>query len=158
MSLLPNGIRLSQPSFEFGIDFGSGCESKMMDMIPRRNRLNFSKTRLFKSSGQNDMAIDPFRTGRQLRKRHPHLKRYPRLLGQYLHLSASPNCFQHRLVNFTDFRRLAFEVRLQIMPAAKVRLITIRELPFAPGAFPQGPFGTPFHSILRSLCFLVLNF
>jgi hypothetical protein len=45
-------------------------------------------------------------------------------------------------------RRLAFKMRLQIVPAAKMRLIPIRELPFALGAFPQGPFRAPFHSAL----------
>jgi hypothetical protein len=145
MFLLPNCIRLLEPSRNIFVDFVRRRQSKVMHVIARRKRFDFSKARMFEPARQNNMTIDPFGTSGQLGKRHSNLKSNARFFGQNRDRTAAPDCLENRFVDFVDLLGLAFEMMFQIVDSAEVRLVPIREFAFALRAFPQGPFRAPLH-------------
>src|SRR5690349_5637486 len=123
MFLLTDRISLYQPAFKFGVNICHCQQSKMMDMIARRDRLDFSKTRLFKSAGKNDMTIDPIRTSGQLGKGHSNLKGYACFFGQNSDRAAATDCLKNCVVDFAYLLRFTFEMMFQIVFSAEVRLV-----------------------------------
>ena len=126
----------------------------MMNVVPGRNGFDLAKSWLLEPSSEYHMPVHPFRTRRQLRKRHLHLKSDAGLLGKNSHRSAALDRFEERFVDFTDFVAFAFKVVLQIVISTEVRLIPVREFAFALRALPERPLGESFHSHFCSSVYL----
>ena len=62
-----------------------------MNVVARRDRLNLTKTRMLEPACENDMTIQPPSLGRDLRKRHAHLKSNARFLWQNSDWANPPN-------------------------------------------------------------------
>jgi len=120
MSLLADRVSLRQPSFDLLIHLLHRGETEMMNVVPGRNGIYAAESRVLHSARQNDMTVHPSQTRSQLRERHAHLKRDARFFRQHGHRSAAPDGLEHRVKDRTDFRRLAFKMRLQIVLAAEM--------------------------------------
>jgi hypothetical protein len=138
MPLLPHGIRFAQPRLEFRIDVVGARKTKDVDMIPHRERLDSPEPRTFEATREHHVSIEPPAPRRNLRERHADVKGDARLLRQYLHRSNVANSRNNGIEERTNRRRLVREVMLEIMTAARVRLIAVGELASAPLAPPQG--------------------
>ena len=137
MLLPPNRVGLAQPVLEHGIDVVGMLEPKHMDMVARRDCLNTSKAGVLHASRQHHMAIQPPSSRRHLRERHPHLKRDACFLGEDRHGAQGAYCGGDTLEQGTNRLRLPHEVMRQIVPTARVRLVSVRKGALATRTTPQ---------------------
>jgi hypothetical protein len=72
-------------------------------------------------------------------KRHADLKGNPRLFRQHSNRSESPEQFDELLKETSDLFALACKVSVQVVLAAEVGLVAVRESATAFAAFPQTP-------------------
>jgi hypothetical protein len=50
------GVRFACPSAEILVKVGHACNVKVMNVIPGRNALDSSESRVLQSAGQNEMS------------------------------------------------------------------------------------------------------
>src|SRR5689334_22603401 len=98
-----------------------------MDMIPRRKRLHPSEAWMLETTRQYEMTVDPPGARHELRERHPDLERDAGLLRQHTCWSHRLNRKDERIEQLSDLRGFPREVMREIMPAARMRLIAVRE-------------------------------
>ena len=110
MPLLAHVIRLEEPRAEFVIDILDVVQTECVHVIPRRVGLDRAKPRILDAPGQNQVAIEPSPSRRDLRKRHPHLKRNPSLLRQHTNRTDAPDLVTESLEEAANLRRLARKV------------------------------------------------
>ena len=91
MPLLAHSIRFGEPRSELVIDVSDVVETKDVQVIPGRERLDLAKSWTLHTSGQNEVAIEPLPSRRDLRKRHPHLERNSRFLRQNADRTDAPD-------------------------------------------------------------------
>jgi hypothetical protein len=119
----PYQVGFRQPRAELLIDVARLLESKRVQMVSRRERLDPAKARVVETSGQDHVPVEPVPPRRQLRERHPHLKSNPGLFGQNPYRADRPDDGHHFAIERPDRRRLAAEMMGKCVPAARVRLI-----------------------------------
>ncbi|MEO8192747.1 MAG: hypothetical protein ABI681_02775, partial [Gemmatimonadales bacterium] len=127
--LLADGIGFHHPGAELVINILGISESKGMQMIPRRESLDATKTRGFQATSQDDMPIEPALAWRDLRKRHADLEGDASLLGEDAHRADRLNHLNDPIEETANRGRFATEVVGKVICAARVGLIAVRELP-----------------------------
>jgi hypothetical protein len=110
MPLLAHLIRLEEPGAEFVIDILDVVQPEYVHVIPRRVGLDFAKPPALDAPGQNKVAIEPSPSRRDLRKRHPHLKRNPSLLRQHTNRTDASDLGTNGVEEAANLRWLAFKV------------------------------------------------
>lgn len=128
MLLIPDPVRLGDPRPKFVIDLIGRRQAKRVQMISRRKRLDAAESRMLETSREDEVAIDPLAARGQLRERHANLEGDPRLLRQHAHRTHAFNGCDERIEQRANRRILAGEVMLEIVAAAGVRLIAVREI------------------------------
>jgi hypothetical protein len=137
--LLTNGICLGEPGTQGVIDVIDRGQPEGVQVISRRERLDGTESRVLQPTREHDMAVEPPPPGRQLGERHANLKCDSRLLRQDRHRANRLRHHKHRLEQVAHAGRLVREVMLEVVSAAGVRLVAIREVAAALAAFPQRP-------------------
>jgi len=135
--LLSHRIRFGQPSTKFVVDVLQRLETKGVEVIARRKRLDAAEPGTLQATREHDVAIEPRSTRRHLRKRHADVKGDAGLLRQHLDRPDVLNRRDDRVEQRANQRRLSREMMVQIMTATGMRLIAIRERATAPLASPQ---------------------
>jgi hypothetical protein len=138
MTLLAYSIRFGEPTHDFVIDLLYAPETERVKMISWRKSLDAPKAGMLKPARQHDMPIHPIPSNNKRREAHAHLKCDPRLLG---HDSDRPILSRDQKQLIEDgphVRRFPLKVRgKRVTRAARMRLITVRELPPALLTAPQ---------------------
>lgn len=129
MLLLADGIGFDHPGVELVIDVRGVRESKGVQMIPRRESLNATKTRGLQPTSQDDMPIEPALAWRNLSKRHADLEGDASLLGEDAHRANRLNHRNDPIEQTANRGRLATKVVGKVICAARVGLTAVRELP-----------------------------
>jgi len=137
MALFADPVGFGHPGAKVVVQVGRAGQPEDMNVIAWRNGLNLPKARMLQSPGENDVPVQPSAARRELRKRHAHLERYPRLFGQDAHRADRPNGRDDGVKQQADFRRLAMKMALELVPTAGMRLIAIRKLTAALAATPE---------------------
>src|SRR5450432_2192092 len=128
MPLLADGIGLRQPGPEVIVDLAELAQAKDVHMVAGRNALYPSKAGVLKAAGEHDMPVQPLLSRRHLREGHPDLKSDAGLLRQDSHRADGPQRRDDVVVERSNLRRLAPKMIGQMVAAAGVRLIPVREL------------------------------
>jgi hypothetical protein len=150
MLLFADEVCLGQPSPEIRVDLAESAQAKDMQVIAGREGLDSAKTRVRKSSREHDMSVQPLLPWCHLRERHPDLKGDAGLFRQDPNWSDGSNRCHDVIEKCPNLRRLSPKMIGQMIAAAGVRLIPIREFTSALLATPQcGP--RPRWSISRIL-------
>lgn len=89
-------------------------------MVPWGERLNVREERRFHSACQYEMTVDPTASWRQLRKGHADLEGDSCPFWENGHGSVLPQGCDELIEDVTDDRRLALEVRLELVPSARM--------------------------------------
>jgi hypothetical protein len=137
MPLLAYRIGLREPGTKLRIDFIGRGQSEKVYMIPRRNCLDPVKTRMFETSREYQMTIQPVCARCYLGKRHPGLESDPGFLWKNSDWAVRSQRGRNLVEERSDLRPLALEVMLQIMTPAGVGLIAIGEVAPALLAVPE---------------------
>jgi hypothetical protein len=135
--LLPDGVRLRQPLSKLCVDVLGLLESEHVHMIPRRKGLDAAKSGTLAAPREHEVSIEPRAPRGHLRERHADVKRDAGLLGQYLYRSDGVNGIHDCVEELADRRWLSREVMVEVVAAARVRLVAVRELAAALLAAPQ---------------------
>jgi hypothetical protein len=139
VQLLTHSVCLGQPCAKLSVYVAWLGESEGVHMITRRNGLYAAEAGVLGPSGQYNMTVEPIRSRCDLRKGHAHLKCNPSLLWNDAHRAESANRGSYLIEKGSNFRPLAFEMMLQIMPGAGVRLVAICEIAPALLTLPKRP-------------------
>jgi hypothetical protein len=131
-----NRIRLAKPFSKLFIDVVRGSQTKRMQVVPGRKRFDPPEPRTLEPTRQHDVPIEPRAPWGDLGKGHPHVKGDARLLWQHLHGPDFANRRDDGVEERTNRGRFVREVMLEIVTAARMRLIAVRELAPALGAPP----------------------
>lgn len=137
MLLLSDGVGLRQPLAKLGVDVLRLLDAENVHVIARRNGLDAPKPWAVTSPGENDVSVEPPASRRHLRERHSHLERDATFLGDDRDRSNVANCIDNRIEEGANRPRLAFKMIVQVVAPARVRLVSIRELPTASLAAPH---------------------
>jgi hypothetical protein len=139
--LVSDQVGLREPCAKLVVDVAQLREAECMQVIAGRERLHLTEARVVEAPRKNDMPVEPTAPRRDLRKGHAHLKGNPGFLRQNPYGSNRPNGGHHFLVERANQGRLAVKVMGEREPAAGMRLVAIREHPFASLASPQASSG-----------------
>jgi hypothetical protein len=137
MLLVADAIRLGEPLPELVVDFVDGRQAKCMPVIPWRESLDAAKARMFDAPSEHEMPVDPVPARRELRERHPHLKRDPRFLGQNPRWTDGFHRADEGVEQSPNLGTFAGEMIVEIVLAACMRLIAVREIAPALIAVPE---------------------
>jgi len=136
--LRADGVRLAHPRDEGGIDVAGLLESKCMQVIPWRKRLDLPKPRVLEAACENYVAVQPSLPRRNLRERHADLKRDARLLGENGDGADCAHSGNDEVKQFAHDRLSTREVVIEVVQrCAGVRLIPVRESTPALRAAPE---------------------
>jgi hypothetical protein len=137
MSLLADTVGFSEPGGDFVIDLSHALEPKRVEMISRRKSFNAPEARIFEAAGEDDVAVHPVSPNDESREAHAHVKGDTRLFGEDGDRAIRPGDREEFVEDGADGGRFSSEMRRQGVTAARMRLITIGELPPAARAAPQ---------------------
>ena len=110
MALLANSIGLGQPGGDFAVNLLHALETKRVQMISGRERLDPPKARIFQAAREHDMAVHPIPPDYKRRETHPDVKRDPRFLGQDADRAVLFRNVQQPVEDCTHLCRLAGEM------------------------------------------------
>jgi hypothetical protein len=128
VTLLTDSVCFGQPFLELGVYISRCRKPKVVNMVAPRDGLHIAEARVRQPPRKHDMAVEPIRTRRDLRERHPHLESNTRLLWKDAHRSKSADGSNDLIEKRSNFRPLAAEVMLETVPRAGVRLVSVREI------------------------------
>ena len=137
MALFSDQIGLRQPGAEIGVDLTLLTEAKNVDVVAGRNGLDPAKARMLQPPGEDNMSIQPLLSRCHLREGHPDLKRDPGLFGQNPHRADRLQRGDDVVIERSNLPRFVAKMIGQLMTAAGVRLIAVRECTSAFWAAPQ---------------------
>ncbi len=137
MALFSDQIGLRQPGPEIGVDLALLTQTKNVDVVAGRNGLDPAKARMLQSPGEDNMSIQPLLSRCHLREGHPDLKRDPGLFGQNPHRANGAQRGDDVVIERSNLLRFVAKMIGQLMAAAGVRLIAVREFTSAFWAAPQ---------------------
>jgi hypothetical protein len=136
MPLFADAIRLGQPSPKVRVDLAESAQAKNVHVVAGRNALDPVKARVFKASGEHDMSVQPLLPRRYLREGHPDLKSNASFLRQDPN-RADGSQRRHDVVEEpSNLRRLTPKMIGEMVAAARMRLIAVREVASAALATP----------------------
>ena len=141
MLLIAHAIRLGEPGAKLVIDVGLVDQAEDVYVISWRNRVDAAESRRLQPSREHDVAVEPLLTRRHLRERYARLKRDARFLRQHADGAEGIDGVDDRIEERANVRRLSAKVCFEIVRAAGVRLIAIREFSPALRATPQPLLG-----------------
>lgn len=136
MILPAYGIGFPRERRERG-DLRRMIEAEGVQMIARREGLDAREQRALGAPGKHEMADRPVPAQGELREGHPHLKRDPGLFGQNDERSALLQQDHERIVDGANVGGSALEMSIEIVPAAGVSLVAVREAAGAGGTEPE---------------------
>jgi len=135
--LFAHSIGFGEPRCDFVIDFLGTLESKGVKMISGRERFDPAKAGVFQTARQHDVAINPVLADNERGETHADLKGDARLLGKHDDWSVAFSDAAQFVKNRADSCGFAGEMGSKCVTAARMRLISIRELSPALRATPQ---------------------
>ena len=89
-------------------------------MIARGERLDAAESRTLQTPCEDEVPVEPAAPRRDLRERHPHVERNPGLLGKDLDRTDGADGRHDGVEERANFRRLAGEMMLEVVAAARV--------------------------------------
>jgi hypothetical protein len=143
--LLPDEVRFFQPAAELVIDISEPNKAEVVHVIASGDGLDSPEARVLQPPGENNVPVEPSPARRHLGEGHADLKGDACLLGQDAHRSDLTRGAEYRFEQLPNRRWLAAEVVAEFVPAARMRLIAIRESTTALAATPQWSLGTQMH-------------
>ena len=138
MFLLPDCISFADEPAEFLIQIGRLFNSEMVNVIAPGNRVDPPKARLLVSLRQNQMPHQRGASDLHSGEGHAHLESDSGLFRHDNHRAAASHPAHELFIKFAYRFRFPLKMCSQLIIAAEVRLIPVRELPPALRTAPHG--------------------
>ena len=137
MLLLTHGVRFAQPRHKRRVDVGQCLESKGMQVVSWRERFDLSEPRVLEPAREDDVAVEPALTWRDLSERHADLECDAGLFRENDDGSERTNGCDNEIIDLAHDRVAPDEVVLEVVQPAGMRLVPIRERAVALRATPK---------------------
>src|SRR5215217_297206 len=92
---------------------------------------------MLEATREDEVAVEPAASWRHLRERHADLEGDARLFGKDDDRADRMHCSRDQLVQLAHDRLTSDEMMLEVVQAARVRLVPVREDASAPGTLPE---------------------
>jgi len=126
VALFTDAIGFRQPGAKVGIDFAQLTKSKKVHVIARGESFDPPETRMLQPAREDDVAIEPLLTRRDLREGHSHLKCDPGFLRQNTDRSAAAHGRHDRVEERSNLRRFSVKMIAQAVACDWLRLANSR--------------------------------
>jgi len=123
MPLFAHPIRFGEPGFHLGIDLIHALEPEGVQIISRRESLDAAEARIFQTTREHDVPINPVPPDDERGETHSDLKCNPGFLREHGDWPVSPGDALQLSENLANTRRFSLEVGSERVTAARVGLI-----------------------------------
>lgn len=127
VTLFADLVSLGQPRVKVCIDVREAAQSKSVHVIACRNSLNCPEARVLEAACKHYVPVEPFVPGSDLGEGHSNLKGDPGLFGYDENRAKCLHSSDDGVEHETDIRVFVLKMMIEIVSAARMRLVTIRE-------------------------------
>ncbi len=136
MPLFADEIGLRQPRPEVSINLAALAQAKDVHVVAGRDGLDPAKAWVLQPPREHDMSIQPLLSRRHLREGHANLESDARFFRQDANRADGAQRGDDAVVERSNLRRFVAKMIGQLIAAAGVRLISVREFTSALPATP----------------------